>query len=689
MADYIDELIKETEAESVELDAIGKHEREMRSRRQTIAQSLKVNVKLSKANRYLTWGNGLGDIVGGQVVLFTPDLRVEGQPNERTTKGSASNYLTQDARDAVLALANVVEKTAALIWRENEALAREKAIPVKGPYGTICIDDNERDHYTYPSQCIHAGLGGEAGDVLRSEVSAFVNQYGLMHMPSGNKPFDSNSWLRPIRVSFIPKDYPQSVEAFKKTVQDDLRSQIDYEARAQFVSKAIDQAGLPRYPDISFEQDQSNRRHVEQSLKDIPVPLEIYEEVKEWITSMKRGGFGSYEKTAEQAYAKELSSFAKDFSWMEDFETKRQNLKREQSELDSEAQHLQWLDRAYGSDDDEQKRIETEEKIERLQAKSAGLHFDFDDILRASRNAPVFLGKDGDAIAANGIWKVSTDAYYYAALLIHDALEMIAAINGDEDALTRLLPLFHMAMFEPAEDCRWAANRYTLWFESVGRDADNPSSEMGEYKYDWSEDGRMVGMKLSRDPFEGKLYGCGWRRYVLCKSNETPERFRAVVKRYLPEILDGLISEGKTHNHKNRFAKAGSIDTKHPTIRVNDFESDLFATLWSVLGLVAHGELELDYIRCEVCGGLKRVKRKAGSANSRKTCSDACRQRLSRGDVRDGDLRLRSDYRDFMLSGADIRIGSRKQEPSSFPESADESGDSIMKIVRQVFGLKS
>ena len=107
------------------------------------------------------------------------------------------------------------------------------------------------------------------------------------------------------------------------------------------------------------------------------------------------------------------------------------------------------------------------------------------------------------------------------------------------------------------------------------------------------------------------------------------------------------------------------------------------ATIWSALELVRVKDIELDLSKCEVCGRLIRVKKQQRGGKRKKTCSDACRQSLSRGKVDEAAVRLRDDFNAFMESGAEIRIG--VDEPAEEPLSPEPVNvfDSVLNAIFQ------
>lgn len=95
---------------------------------------------------------------------------------------------------------------------------------------------------------------------------------------------------------------------------------------------------------------------------------------------------------------------------------------------------------------------------------------------------------------------------------------------------------------------------------------------------------------------------------------------------------------------------------------MNDFETDLVRTLWTVMGMVRKGDIAMSVSRCKCCGRLMNTAREAG--NARKFCDSSCRslhhkrvavQEKSGKPNPDTDLRRR--FLEFEASPEAIHVG--------------------------------
>lgn len=135
------------------------HQEAIRSEKEALFKNLHLCRSLSGNGRFHLHGNGLGPTFAGSPVFWFRGTRRDGSPSARTRKSERGSFAQQDAVDALLAFANIAEKTAPYCWANDH----DKLEPEGGSCGEV------------------------GGKILREEVERFVDQFGLPHMRSDGK----------------------------------------------------------------------------------------------------------------------------------------------------------------------------------------------------------------------------------------------------------------------------------------------------------------------------------------------------------------------------------------------------------------------------------------------------------------------------------------------------------------------
>lgn len=328
---------------------------------------------------------------------------------------------------------------------------------------------------------------------------------------------------------------------------------------------------------------------------------------------------------------------------------------------------------------------------------AAQIHVDERMLIDASVDAySGFDEEERTSLSKWGYWLPEADALYDMSLLYRDALEIYAAMTGDESAFERVLTKVHMEKFDvemTGEESSYAkdvedeiSDRYVMWFESCGRDRYWPGTNLigceCEVKY------KGLDFTLSRKPVKwssgNELYGGGRRVFVLCGRGETPDYFRVAAFRNLGSFLNGLISEGLNGAHQGYgkyvryFAPHAKVDPNNPIIRVNDVNTDLSRTLWEVMRLIATGEVALKLDRCKCCG--RFINRAHEAGNVREFCDSSCRslykKRIAakeKSGKASADATVRHEFYSFMESGRGVNMGQKTYEDYLAEEKSQNS----------------
>lgn len=671
------------EVEDLKNDLWAEHMKEADKKNRAVLNALHVSKELTFGRKIVMSGNKMDDGRCGRVYLGVGGERIDGLPNSRTKKGDLASFGQQDALDAAVALANIVEVVGPYAWREGEKKAQEKSAPASLGHGITSVDpDPER--YAYPAQDLKDMSQGCAGwDLLVSEVSSFVDRFGLLHMTSPDRRFDNNSWLSHVDVNFFGDDDPLSLEDFRADWEKRLNEEIGFEEYRLLEQREYKKAGVFD-SDVSPEERQTAMAKVRSELDCSQVPAEVVKEARDLVIERERRGFRqSGVNDLEGLYALKLSCYVKSFAKFSDYVTLR---KDELARLAPIEEELGCLERERASRrhwKDDERTKERDARISDLRKRLDSIHLSFSDLVKASQDAVAAFGDRVESLAEHGVWSVNLHGFYNCSLLVHDALEMLCAIDGDEGAFRRILPRFHMERFLPNGEEDFA--RYTLWFESIGSDMDNPWPYDDRYAYKASVDGREVELARRDHPWERQTFGGrDWLYYRLLERTDGLDDFERLVRENLPFFVEAMISDGKSRrNYKGCFAPGARVTRDSLSYTVNDRDHDLMATIWSALELVRVKDIELDLSKCEVCGRLIRVKKQQRGGKRKKTCSDACRQSLSRGKVDEAAVRLRDDFNAFMESGAEIRIG--VDEPAEEPLSPEPVNvfDSVLNAIFQ------
>ena len=489
------------------------------------------------------------------------------------------------------------------------------------------------------------GDAGKGRSVLVAEAGRFADRFGLPHMGTGSTgPGTRNTPLR------------RNTLRFTDSYEDEFRTS------ARRMREALSSPGR------GFSREMYRR-----SLEG-------------------RGLYVEDDAAATEAriYVDGMAPFAKDFSGMSDYRKQRAAIAAERERLEARMREAR-------GDSGE---------VSRLAGEAARLHLDEGMLALACERAfQRFDGAGRQSLAEDGYVMPDVDAMYGIGLLFRDALELHAAIHGDDAAFARVLTKAHMELFDVAgavPDPEGAAadsaaavaeGRYTLWFESCGSDPANPGSNMNRHEYVADVAGARLRLRRKESGWrDGERYGCGRVVHVLCGPGETPAMFEELVRRHLGDFLDGLIREGVELNYRGLFAEPAPIDPKRPVVTVNDFGSDLVRTLWTVMDLASKGEVPLRVARCKCCGRLMNTAREAGHA--REFCDSSCRslhrKRVAaqeRSGKENDDARIRREFLEFMESGAAVHVGMRSHMgPEMQPDPEPEREGVLESILRRITG---
>lgn len=608
---------------------------EEKARRQALFESLHSCPKLSGKSRFHASGNGLGPTFDGAPIFWFRGTRKEGAPDARTRKSERSDFARQNAVDALLAFANIAEITAPYCWTTDPR-----------PLDPEC-----------------GSFGKEGEKVLRKEVNNFVNQFGLPHMRSdGWGPGTRKNPLEPRYLSFS--------EDYEKDFEDLIASENSRLKNAR--------NGL----EIGFLQHR-----------------------------LKRSGLlveGDKELTAERIFFHGMKRFAKDFSGLSEIEKKIDVLEEKKKELEAEEKIA--IKRKYresalpdGSIDESIFNRYLEEE-NRCMNEIHHLHLDKGDLIHACECAyRLFSEEERDSLSHDGYIMLDAWGMYQIALLFRDAMELYMAIDGDDAAFNRVLGKIHMELFDvesvdPGAGCfdpstvkTMVEGCYTIWFESCGRDWDNPGSNMTRDSYQVELPHCLL--SLSRKEYwsitKQEYYGCGRTVHILCSPGETPNDFKDIARKHLKDFLNGLIEEGVSHNYKGLFAEAGRINPERPLVKVNDFGVDLVYTLWNVMDLINKGEIPFELARCEFCGKLMNVARERG--NARNVCDSSCRSQLRKRKakgVESEQEKIRREFFAFAESEEAVHIGMTSHMGPEMQPKEEEPGflDAAIRALCSFFG---
>ena len=574
-----------------------------KAKRESLFRSLHVCDKLSGNGRFHVSGNGLGATFADSLVLWFQGEREEGSPDSRTRKSARSSFIRQNAVDAMLALANIADRTAPYCW-ENDPRPLE---PERGSYGQ------------------------RGGAVLAKEVASFVDQFGLPHMRSdGWGPGTRKLPLEALRLSFTD-DYDRDFDAQSAMKRLMIQSPISGYS-SETLKDWLKRDGLFVEGSKWLTTERVYFRGMEHLAKDFSHIDGVKWKIRALEKEEKR-----IEAEADALVRQGCDSSLPDGSFDEAaYDRCLEEADRHRSEI----RHLHLgkedlLDscrRAYDLfSDDEREGL----------SQNGCIEF---DVHRMYLIALLFHDALDLYMAANG------DEAAFSRVLgkIHMEIFDVDSVEAGDGCA------------DPTAVKSMAAGCYTIWFESCGLDPDNPGSDKSYYSYQPQLSGCSLSLSRQEErAFERQeLYGCGRAVHVLCAPGETPARFGDHARKYLPDFLDGLIKEGIGHNYKELFADSASIDPKKPLISVNDFGADLVRTLWGVMDLVRKGEIPLKLARCECCGRLMNSARNRG--NARSVCDSSCRSLLRKRKAKGTESeieKMRRGYFSFVESAEAVHVG--------------------------------
>lgn len=633
---------------------------------------MRVSKELTGDEKLVISGNKMEDGHLGRVYLYVGEPRIDGQPDARTSDGALAGFRSQDALDAAIALANIVEMVAPYAWAEGVREERGRLRPA-GDTGVVANAESDAKRHAYPAQALK-GMGRDStgwGNLVR-EVSAFVDRFGLPHMASAGRSIDDSSWLDHINVRLFDERCHPTVDDFQRSLDAWIKCDIDQLSAKLIEDEMLKTAGIASPGETSIEEWERCTQEEEGDLACSNIPDRIIQKAKEMtIEQWRRHARGS--RSVEELYAAELGQLAKHFGGFSNYGALLMRERERLAVIDEKLEPIVCEYRNKMLWDSEELVGERRACIEELRRERDSVHLSFPELVKASQDAVAVLGEKAGALSEHGVWRLNLRAVYDCALLVHDAIEMLLAIRGDEAAFQRILSKVHMERFLLRDG--GDPGRYTLWFESVGSDLDNPYPYGGRYVYHADLDGSRVELVRQERSWSPRTFGgSDWMYYRLCERGTGYGDFRELTRQALPYFVEAMIADGKDRrNYKRRFAPGAKVDADNMSYVVNDCDHDLMATIWGALDLVRKGEVDLALIRCEVCGRLVRVRKRRGDAKRRKTCSSACRQRKSRGRVDSEHQELKSAYLEYMESGKEVRVG--VDEPRQDPANVrDERG---------------
>lgn len=608
---------------------------EEKANKQDLFKSLHSCPKLSGNGRFHATGNGLGPTFDGASVFWFQGVRKEGAPDARTKKSERSNFAQQNAVDALLAFANIAEKTVPYCWANEPR-------PLS-PEGGSC--------------------GKEGDKVLRKEASAFVNQFGLPHMRSdGWGPGTRKSPLEPLHLSFS-EDYEKDFKAriaSEKSMLENIHGGFETEA----LRRSLKRSGLFVEGDKELTTERiffHGMKHIAKDFSDfsgIGKKIDVLEE--------KEKELEAEEKTIVK---KKYQESALPDGSIDEFIFDR--YLEEEDRCLNEIRHLH-LDKgdllhacecAYRLFSDcERNGLSRDGYIRVDVEKMYRIALSFRDALE------LYMAINGDEAAFRRVLgKIHMEIY---------DVESVDARDGHSD---------------PSVVKSMAENLYTIWFESCGLDWDNPGSNMryDAYQTELSFCRLSLARKKDRRIEEQELYGCGRAVHILCLHGETPESFEYLARKYLRGFLDGLIEEGVSLNYKGLFAEAGRINPEKPLVKVNDFGADLVRTLWNVMDLINKGKIPFEIARCEFCGKLMNVARERG--NARNVCDGSCRSQLHKRkakSIKTEQERIRREFFAFAESEEAVHIGMTSHMGPEMQPKEEEPGllDAAVRALCSFFG---
>ena len=605
------------------------------ARRQTLFESLHSCPKLSGNGRFHVRYNGLGPTFDGAPVFWFQGARKEGAPDARTKKSERPDFARQNAVDALLAFANIAEKSAPYCWANDPR-------PLDPEGGSF---------------------GKEGEKVLVKEVSNFVNQFGLPHMRSdGWGPGTRKNPLEPRYLSFS-EDYEKDFKARIASENSRLKSARSG-LEAGFLLDSLKRDGLLVEGDKELTAERIFFHGMERIAKDfsglsgIEEKIDVLEEKnKELQAEQKAIIKRKYQESALPDGSIDESIFDRYLEEEDRYMNEIHHLHLDKGDL------LHACECAYRRFSEEERDSLSHDGYIMLEAGSVY------QIALLFRDAmELYMAINGDVAAFNRVLgKVHMELFDVESVDPRDGCSDPSAVKTEVEG------------------------RYTIWFESCGWDWDNPGSNKtrDSYQVELSRCRLSLSRKEDGGFWEQEHYGCGRVVHILCPPGETPNDFKDIARKHLKDFLNGLIEEGVSHNYKGLFAEAGRINPERPLVKVNDFGVDLVCTLWNVMDLINKGEIPFELARCEFCGKLMNVARERG--NARNVCDSSCRSQLRKRKakgVESEQERIRREFFAFAESEEAVHIGMTSHMWPEMQPKEEEPGllDAAIRALRSFFG---
>lgn len=606
-----------------------------KARMQALFESLHLCPKLRENSRFHASDNGLGSTFDDALVFWFQGARKEGAPDARTKKSGRSDFAQQNAVDALLAFANIAEKTAPYCWANDPR-----------PLGP------ERGSF---------GKKGEK--VLRKEVGNFVNQFGLPHMRSdGWGPGTKDNPLKPRYLSFS-EDYEKEFEdliALENSRLKNARNGLEIES----LQYRLKRSGLLVEGDKELTAERIFFHGVKRFAKDFSGLNEIEKKID--VLKEKKKELEAEEKIVIKKKYREsalpdgsVDEAVFDHYLEEEYRCGNEirNLHLDKGDL------LHACECAYRRFSEEERDSLSHNGYITLDAW--GVY----QIALLFRDAiELYMAINGDDAAFNRVLGK-----------IHMELFDVESVDPG------------VGCFDPSAVKTEVEGCYTIWFESCGFDWDNPGPNLTRHSYqaELSHCRLSLSRKEDRGFTKQEHYGCGRAVHILCFPGETPDDFRDLARKYLKDFLDGLIEEGVSRNCRGLFADAGRINPEKPLVKVNDFGADLVRTLWNVMDLINKGKIPFEIARCEFCGSLMNVARERG--NARNVCDGSCRGQLHKRKTKGVETereRIRREFFAFAESEEAVHIGMTSHMGPEMQPKEEEPGflDAAISVFCRFFG---
>ena len=482
-----------------------------------------------------------------------------------------------DARDALLAIANVSASVAPIMWDERRAFDTASCYtPIRDESGMVIARsvDETKLADPFPADSLRSGRvaeGGRAHRELVLQASRALSEVGIPHMPRDLASFDFSIYevIDPFRRIGMRVERPQDI------------GDLLYLRRVP--------KGAVRRAEAKAD---SKRRSLELAEKRC---LSLQDSSKDELRSILADLRKLLGKDAVDYIAELSESNPPDF----------------------------------------QRRLVDALRLTRSNTSYVD-YLSPGDLEAAKLGARALLRDDYRRIVDGGCLIVDASAVYHISVLLSDALELLAALGGGdspEAAYARIRRKFHVADFIVRGSASDGAPETwpVLWFETEGEDAFNPNLASGR-----SCSFRIAGVDVDL-VFPEPRYG---ERTFMGSTNllfpltpaEVRTDFDTLVRSHLRDVLHRLVDLG-VGSYRHLHAEPRLLETPSTqsglSVVANDTSSDLVRSLWEVVRRIEAGEIPFSLGRCEACG--RMLNRTESRGYERKYCSDSCRSGAHNG----------------------------------------------------------